>query len=185
MNKIYTKTGDKGTTSLVGGVKVKKDDDRIEAYGTVDELNSYIGLLITKVADGSDKQFLEGIQNVLFVIGSYLATDQSKSVLRKSTVIDEHMVKTIENEIDNILGIIPPQKTFILPGGTEAASIAHICRTICRRAERRIYAMADSSKIDEYLLEYINRLSDYLYVFARKLNFISGEEEKIWQKTCK
>jgi cob(I)alamin adenosyltransferase len=100
-------------------------------------------------------------------------------------VIDEHMVKTIENEIDNILGIIPPQKTFILPGGTEAASIAHICRTICRRAERRIYAMADSSNIDEFLLEYINRLSDYLYVFARKLNFISGEEEKIWQKTCK
>ena len=102
MNKIYTKTGDKGTTSLVGGVRVKKDDDRIEAYGTVDELNSYIGLLITKVTDEDDKQFLEGIQNVLFVIGSYLATDQSKSVLRKSTVIDEHMVKTIENEIDNI-----------------------------------------------------------------------------------
>ncbi len=184
MNKVYTKTGDKGTTSLVGGQRVKKDDERIEAYGTVDELNSYIGLLISKIQNSEDKQFLEEIQNSLFVIGSYLATDQKTTELHIYSLLDVNAVESIEKEIDGIMNIIPAQKTFILPGGTEMASLAHVCRTVCRRAERRIYSLADDIEIDVVLLQFMNRLSDYLYVLARKLNFIANIEEKTWKKTC-
>jgi len=182
--KVYTKTGDKGTTSLVGGVRVLKTDERIEAYGTADELNSHLGLLASLMDDGDDKQMVENIQNKLFVVSSYLATDQSKTALKNCSIVAESDVKLIEEEIDKIQEIIPRQNNFILPGGTYKASIAHVCRTICRRTERRILALTGEVQIDGNILAFINRLSDYLYVLARKLNFIEGKDEKIWKKSC-
>lgn len=184
ISKVYTKTGDKGTTSLVGGVRVLKTDERIEAYGTADELNSHLGLLASLMDEGADKQMIENIQNKLFVVSSYLATDQSKTDLSTYSIVTEKDVILIEKEIDKILEIIPPQTNFILPGGTYKASIAHVCRTICRRTERRILSLTGEVQIDSNILAFINRLSDYLYVLARKLNFIEGKDEKIWKKSC-
>lgn len=182
--KVYTKTGDKGTTSLVGGVRVLKTDERIEAYGTADELNSHLGLLASLMDEGGDKQMIESIQNKLFVVCSYLATDQSQTALSNFSIVTDADVKLIEDEIDKIQEIIPRQNNFILPGGTYKASIAHVCRTICRRTERRILVLTGDVQIDSNILAFINRLSDYLYVLARKLNFIEGKDEKIWKKSC-
>lgn len=185
INKVYTRTGDKGTTSLVGGIRVSKTDIRIEAYGTVDELNSNIGLLASFLSDGDDKEILEHIQNTLFNICSYLATDTTKTPEYKSAVVEPEEVTMLEQLVDDIQQTLPVLHSFVLPGGTQAASIAHVCRTICRRAERRIYALADKVDLCDVVLSYINRLSDYLFVLARKLNFIEGQQEKIWHKSCK
>ena len=187
---IYTKTGDKGTTSLVGGQRVSKTDRRLEAYGTIDELNSQLGLLITYVEDAADLEVLNNIQNGLFVVGGYLATDQSSTELRQQTVVTDVMVKGIEHAIDRITAEIPPLRAFVLPGGTRGAAEAHVCRTVCRRAERRIIDLnnhllaEEKPEIDGNVLAYINRISDFLFVLARKLNIISNQEEIVWKNTC-
>jgi len=185
VTKVYTKTGDKGTTSLIGGVKVRKTDARIEAYGTVDELSSQLGLLASFVKDGANKNFIYGIQRNLFTISSYLATDKAKTPLAPSFTFSPDEVDVVEAEIDRILDNIPPQTSFILPGGSHEAALAHVCRTVCRRAERRIFFLNETTELDPAVLQYVNRLSDYLFVLARKLNFIDGVREKTWNKSCK
>jgi cob(I)alamin adenosyltransferase len=136
--KLYTKTGDKGQTGLIGGTRVSKNDIRIEAYGTVDELNSFIGLLTVQQIPDAERVFLRYIQNQLFVIGSHLATDQSKTTLHKASVLTENDIRAIENEIDRIDQLLPALSSFVLPGGSQTGALSHICRTITRRAERRI-----------------------------------------------
>ena len=181
---IYTRTGDNGMTSLVGGVRVSKRDIRLEAYGTVDELNSHLGLLLTYLKDKNKDQVF-AIQNKLFSVASYLATDQSKIKLRKQSVLTEDDSKELENAIDELQAQLPHIEHFILPGGCQASAQCHICRTICRRAERRIIVLTEEIKIDPNLLKYMNRLSDYLFVLARKLNFLYNVEEIYWQRSCK
>lgn len=183
---VYTKTGDKGMTSLVGGVRVSKTHPRLEAYGTVDELNSQIGLLITYVNDEADREILFEIQRKLFSVGSYLATDQDHKELRPQSIIHLEDVEALEHVIDNIDAVLPPLRLFILPGGSQGAAVCHICRTVCRRAERRILELEETGvEIDNNLMSYMNRLSDYLFVFSRKLNNSEGGTEIIWQKSCK
>lgn len=177
ITKVYTKTGDEGMTSLVGGVKVKKTNSRIEAYGTVDELSANLGLLASFMKDGPDKNVIYRIQRNLFTVCSYLATDKTQTKLAPSYTLDAAEVELLENEIDKILAGIPQQTAFILPGGSHEAAIAHVCRTVCRRAERRIFFLAETTKLDPEVLQYVNRLSDYLFVLARKLNFIDGVRE--------
>lgn len=185
ITKVYTKTGDEGMTTLIGGVKVKKTNSRIEAYGTVDELSAHLGWLATYMKDGDDKKLLLKVQNNLFVVGAYLATDKSQTSLAPSYTLDPDAVEALEQRIDAILDAIPQQTDFILPGGTHAAALAHVCRTVCRRAERRIFFLGETAKLDPEVLQYINRLSDYLFVLARKLNFNEGIREKVWRKGWK
>ena len=168
---IYTRTGDKGTTSLVGGQRVSKAHDRIESYGTVDELNSFIGLLITALNDEKDTDFLSFIQHKLFTIGSYLATDQAS-------------IERIEREIDRLDNELPKMHAFILPGGCRSAALAHVCRTVCRRAERQIYRLAENCPVEEPVLIFMNRLSDYFFVLARKECINNNGKEIIWDYTC-
>ena len=185
INKVYTKTGDKGMTSLVGGVKVKKTNSRIEAYGTVDELSAHLGMLASFMKDGPGKDLIYRTQTNLFTVCSYLATDKSQTPLAPSYTLDVEEVKLLEDEIDRINANIPQPESFILPGGSQEAAIAHVCRTVCRRAERRVFFLAETTQLDSEVLQYLNRLSDYLYVLARKLNFVDGVREKIWKKTWK
>lgn len=182
---IYTKTGDSGMTSLVGGVRVSKTHPRLEAYGTIDELNSQIGLLITYILDAADRENLLEIQRKLFSVGSYLATDQEYKELRPQSIIHSEDVEHLEHMIDEIDALLPPLKLFILPGGSQAAAVCHVCRTVCRRAERCILSLAEIINIDSTLIAYINRLSDYFFVLSRRLNNLNGENEIIWQKSCK
>ena len=181
---IYTGTGDKGTTSLVGGQRVSKAHQRIESYGTVDELNSFIGLLITALDDQKDRDFLLFIQHKLFTIGSYLATDQEQTELRVESMIFPETITRMEKEIDRIDSDLPKMRNFVLPGGTRSASLAHVCRTVCRRAERQIYRLAETIPVEEPVLIFMNRLSDYLFVFARKECILANGEEIIWDNTC-
>lgn len=181
-SNVYTRTGDKGTTALIGGTRVPKTHDRLEAYGTVDELNSYLGLLITYLNDGPDRTFLRNVQNNLFNLCSNLATDQSRTPLLETSIITEDMVQEIEREIDQVDSRNDPLTSFILPGGSRAASVAHLSRTVCRRAERRILKLAESVDVSPELLSYVNRLSDYLFVLARKINKEEKKEEIFWRK---
>lgn len=169
--KIYTKTGDKGTTSLVGGTRVAKCCDRLESYGTIDELNSSLGVVVTYCTDDADREFLLRVQNELFVIGGNLATDTSTHKLSEGTTVKEEMVSRIEAEIDRLTQLVPEQRFFILPGGCRGAAFAHVARTICRRAERCILRLEQcDADVDALVMAYVNRLSDYLFVLARKLN---------------
>ena len=186
MTKIYTCTGDKGTTSLVGGKRIKKSDARIEAYGTIDELSSHLGLLVTMlVSDYSERELLLRIQNCLFVIGSHLATDQSHTPLPHYAQLPEGEVELLEERIDQILAVLPEATGFVLPGGTMAAAQCHVCRTVCRRAERRIAVLSETAKVGTEIIQYVNRLSDYLFVLAKKINFNAGQQEIIWEKPCR
>ena len=179
--KIYTKTGDKGQTSLIGGVRVPKCCERLESYGTVDELNSNIGLLITYCTDRHDVNFLIDVQTKLFVIGSYLATDQKQTALKSISVVTDDMVSSLETEIDSIEAVLPPVRLFVLPGGCRTAALCHVCRTVCRRAERSVLRLQSSGcEVDDNVIAFLNRLSDYLFVLARKLNVNEGHEEIIW-----
>lgn len=180
---IYTKTGDKGKTSLVGGQRVSKCCDRLESYGTADELNSHIGVLITYCEKEEDRQFLTDVQAALFVVGGYLATDTSERDVRPGNIVTPEMVSGIEREIDRIDALLPPLRLFILPGGCRAAGYAHVCRTVCRRTERCILRLAESgAEIDDNVLAYINRLSDYFFILARKLNQDNGTEDIVWRR---
>lgn len=199
--KIYTKTGDTGTTSLVGGIRIGKDDARLEAYGTIDELNSHIGLLAAMTDYGKsvctnqasdtvtyDSNELQWIQNALFAIGSFLATDLSQTKVRQESLITECMVSRLEQSIDRLGAELPPLKSFVLPGGTVTAAQCNVCRTVCRRAERNIISMikSSSSEMCQYanLLKFINRLSDYFFVLSRKINNNAGVNEFFWQNVC-
>jgi cob(I)alamin adenosyltransferase len=182
-SNVYTRTGDKGMTSLIGGIRVPKTHARLEAYGTVDELNSQIGVLMSYVNDEHDYNFLLGIQNMLFVVGSNLATDTSMRQLSQGSVVAPEKVMEMEKEIDELDASLPPLRAFVLPSGCRAAAVAHVCRTVCRRAERRILALRDTCEVDEQVMLYVNRLSDYLFVFARKLNVLAGNSEIFWKRT--
>ena len=167
--KIYTKTGDKGTTSLIGGTKVPKSDLRIEAYGTVDELNSYLGLLSDHLnAAGCVTPLLNEIQDRLFTIGASLACDPEKEPKLKIPDLKEEDIQALESDIDRMETELPPMKSFILPGGHVAVSTAHITRCVCRRAERACVRLQDQHLfVEPLVLRYLNRLSDYLFVLAR------------------
>lgn len=183
MGKVYTKTGDRGQTSLVGGQRVSKCCDRLESYGTVDELNSHIGLLIAYCADAHDVEYLTDVQRTLFVVGGYLATDNSAREVRPGNIVTAEMVERLEAEIDRMETMVPPLRLFILPGGCRAAAEAHVCRTVCRRAERCVFRLVEcGADVDEQVTAYLNRLSDYLFVLARKLNADEGTEDVVWRR---
>lgn len=191
--RVYTKTGDNGTTALVGGVRIKKTDIRLEAYGTVDELNSQIGLLVALMEEqcvenetvGSLREKLIRIQNSLFIVGTHLATDQSKTPLYPSAILPEGETEMLEQAIDSMNAQLPEKQGFVLPGGTVAAAQAHVCRTVCRRAERRIAQLAEIAKVGPEIMQYINRLSDYLFILAKIINFNMGHGEIVWQSPCR
>ena len=185
ITKVYTKTGDDGNTSLVGGIRINKADVRLEAYGTVDELNSHIGLLSAYVEDDEIDAILTRIQSDLFIVGTHLATDQSQTPLYPSAILPEEEVSFVEREIDRILSELPEKLGFVLPGGSISASQAHVCRTVSRRAERCAIRLAQEAKVGKEILHFLNRLSDYFFVLAKKMNNIEGKSEKIWQKPCK
>ena len=182
ITRVYTKKGDDGMTSLVGGVKVSKTNSRIEAYGTVDELSADLGLLASWMKDGEDKDLIFRIQRNLFTICSNLATDSAKTPIAPSYMLPYEEVDILEDQIDFINHSIPPLESFILPGGCHEAALCHVCRTVCRRAERRIFFLHETAEVGQEILSYINRLSDYLFVLARKLNFVEGIREKTWKK---
>ena len=166
--KIYTKTGDKGFTSLIGGTRVPKHHLRIESYGTVDELNSYIGLIRDQDITTHDKDLLKEIQDRLFTIGSSLAADpeKSKMVIPDLALTD---IELLEQEMDSMNETLPPLKHFILPGGSNIISYCHIARCVCRRAERLVVHLAEESVVDDKVIIYLNRLSDYLFTLGRKV----------------
>jgi cob(I)alamin adenosyltransferase len=178
---IYTRTGDDGTTGLIGGTRVEKDDLHLEAYGTVDELNSWIGLIRSQPLDARDTSFLIDIQKMLFVIGGRLATDTSKIDLSAKLPCGEEDILLLEREIDRILDTLVPQTNFILPGGDDAVSYCHLARTVCRRAERRAYQLSKKVEIPSELMKYLNRLSDFLFVLSRKFAQDNGIEEIPWK----
>jgi cob(I)alamin adenosyltransferase len=181
-SKIYTKTGDAGRTSLIGGTKVPKSHIRINAYGTVDELNAFIGLLSDQLSDMHSRELLREIQDRLFTIGSSLACDPDKEVAMKIPDLKESDILLLENEIDAMNEKLPEMKSFILPGGHVAVSTAHICRTICRRAERIIVELDALEPLGQPLIiKYLNRLSDYLFVLARYIGQLLGAEEIKWE----
>lgn len=183
MSKVYTKTGDAGTTSLVGGKRVDKACARLESYGTIDELNAQVGLLLTYVTEQADRECLVAVQNCLFVVGAQLATEP-ESPHKPSSFVTLDDVTALEKNIDLAAEGLPKWRGFTLPGGCRAAALAHVCRTVCRRAERRIVELASTATVSPEVLQYINRLSDYLFVLAKKLNFIAGQSEKLWNNAC-
>ena len=184
---IYTRTGDEGTTSLVGGVRVPKTHVRLEAYGTIDELNAYLGMLVSLIENSEDKDLLLFVQHRLFSVGAYLATDQSCTVQRQESFISVEDIQRLEGRIDCLDAELPPLKAFVLPGGSYPASVCHVCRTVCRRAERRMLALEEQGicEIDAIYKSFINRLSDYLFILSRKLNQLAQTDEIYWIKTCK
>ncbi|GAA4728587.1 cob(I)yrinic acid a,c-diamide adenosyltransferase [Flavisolibacter ginsenosidimutans] len=180
--KIYTKTGDKGATSLIGGTKVPKNDIRIETYGTVDELNSWIGYINDLFKDDEFKTELKEIQDRLFTIGSSLATDAEKEPKLKLPDLHQSDIVFLENRIDGMTAGLPPMKSFILPGGHATVSSIHIVRCVCRRAERLCVNMQQHELfVDEKIIQYLNRLSDYLFTLARYAAQKLGAEEIPWK----
>lgn len=181
---IYTRTGDKGMTSLVGGKRVSKTHIRLEAYGTVDELNSLLGLLNTYLAVEDDQKALLWVQHKLFAVGSYLATDISNTELRPESQITDDDIIRLEKMIDEADAHLPSLKAFVIPGGNRGSAVCQVCRTVCRRAERRILAMSEVCDVTGNVPAFINRLSDYLFVLARKINILTGTDEICWDKSC-
>lgn len=184
--KIYTKTGDKGTTALFGGTRVPKHHIRIESYGTVDELNSHIGLVRDQDIAASHKKFLEHIQNKLFTVGAILATDPEKAILKSGKErlnipkISAADIEALEHEMDRMNELLPPMTHFVLPGGHQTVSFCHIARCVCRRSERLAAQLNDFEAVDKAVLKYLNRLSDYLFVLARMLTQELQAEEIKW-----
>lgn len=184
--KVYTKTGDQGTTALFGGTRVPKHHIRIESYGTVDELNSFIGLIRDQEIDVRSKEILVHIQNKLFTVGAVLATDPEKAILKNGKErlniqkISDDEITLLENEMDIMNDTLPPMTHFVLPGGHTTVSYCHIARCVCRRAERLATNLNEFSPVESNVLKYLNRLSDYLFVLARKLSHDLGADEVKW-----
>lgn len=178
--KVYTKTGDKGTTVLIGGTRVAKNNVRLEAYGGIDELNSYLGMIRSYPIDEESRKELIEIQNILFVVGANLATDTAVSNLQQKMPCTDADVAYLEQAIDRMDAELPPLQYFVLPGGDPAVSACHIARTVCRRVERRIVDMSEAIEVEDVIVRYINRLSDYLFVLGRKLAKDCGLEEEKW-----
>ncbi|MEO1012594.1 MAG: cob(I)yrinic acid a,c-diamide adenosyltransferase [Bacteroidota bacterium] len=184
--KIYTKTGDKGTTALFGGTRVPKHHIRIDSYGTVDELNSWLGLIRDQKTDQDTQKMLEHIQDTLFTVGAILATDPEKAVLKNGKKrlnipkIEEEHIALLETEMDRMEDNLPQMTHFILPGGHPTVSYCHIARTVCRRAERLAVQLHEKEPFDAEVLVYLNRLSDYLFVLARKLSKDLQAKEVKW-----
>jgi cob(I)alamin adenosyltransferase len=181
MTKIYTKTGDKGDTGLFGGGRVPKYSLRIDAYGTVDELNSFVGLASTEVKDTDVEALLEKIQNELFTVGSNLAApDIEKDKNGIIPKVTEDFIKDAENAIDKFEEKLEPLKNFILPGGSKGAALLHVCRTVCRRAERKVVELKSKEIVNDNIVIFLNRLSDLFFVLARHENQVSGIPDKKW-----
>ena len=180
---VYTLTGDKGTTSLVGGQRVAKDDIRVEAYGTVDELNAHIGMLAHAIKGEMPEveQLIFKIQNKLFNLGAYLATEQT-DVEAPVYGLSNDDVKAVEAMIDVLDEQLPPMRGFILPGGAQASVCCDICRTVTRRAERRVVTLASQAPVNPLVLRFLNRLSDFFFILARHCNVTSGVEEVLWDR---
>jgi cob(I)alamin adenosyltransferase len=177
--KVYTKKGDEGQTGLIGGTRIFKDDIRIRAYGEVDELNSWIGVIRSYDIISSEIDFLISVQNNLFTIGSHLANDADKSRM-KLPEIHESDVEAIENEIDKLETSLEPMKNFVLPGGDELTGFIHVARCVCRRAERAVVTLHQANSVQEIILKYLNRLSDYLFVLSRTAQKRHGSTEIPW-----
>lgn len=178
--KIYTKTGDKGMTSLVGGTRISKGDLKIESYGTVDELNSWIGLLRDQPVNESRRDLLKEIQDRLFTIGADLASEHEQTKKKIPDLFDTD-IQLLENEMDKMDTEIPPLRAFVLPGGHQSVSFAHVARTVCRRAERLVIRLSEVEETNELIVKYLNRLSDYLFVLSRKMTQELGTEEVSWK----
>ncbi len=178
--KVYTKTGDKGTTALIGGKRVRKNHQRIEAYGTADELISFLGLLRDYCGEAKHKEFIFKIQNELMVLSAILATD-CESTLDKIPGLSKESIETIEKEIDSLEILLPPLKAFVIPGGHPAVSTCHIARTVCRRTERTVLSLAENEVVPDIVIAYLNRLSDYLFVLSRLLTTENHADEIIWK----
>ena len=182
MFKIYTKTGDKGGTSLIGGVRVPKNHIRIESYGTIDELNSYMGMVSDLCNNDYMILSIQNIQDRLFTIGSELAVSPDKIVKMKLPSLYEEDIIWLENEIDSLNEVLPEMRSFILPGGCLCASTCHVARSICRRAERICVSMQENSEvISPLIIKYLNRLSDYLFVLARFITYMNNGVELEWK----
>jgi cob(I)alamin adenosyltransferase len=177
--KIYTKTGDSGSTSLLGGTRVAKSDERIDAYGTVDELNSYVGLVRDQEVNAGRRELLKEIQDRLFTIGASLAADPRKDVPKIPDLLESDVAR-LENEIDRMNEDLPQLRHFVLPGGHQSVSFCHVARCVCRRAERLVVSLSQHEFVAELVIVYLNRLSDYLFVLSRKMAHELGAEEVIW-----
>lgn len=178
--KIYTKTGDTGQTSLLGGTRVLKSNERIEAYGTVDELNSYIGLVRDQDVNFPRRSLLKEIQDRLFTVGSSLAADPEKNRTVLPDLLESD-VTLLEAQMDAMNAYLPELKAFILPGGHPSVSLCHVARTVCRRAERQVIRLSQEEPVNGLVIKYLNRLSDYLFVLARQMAYDLGAEEVKWQ----
>ena len=180
--KIYTKGGDKGETSLLGGTRVPKSHDRVEAYGNLDELNSFIGLIRDQQINDHYRQVLIRIQENLFIAEALVARDPEKTTRQLPTLQDDE-IGVLEKEIDEMNEKLPPLHNFILPGGHTSVSYCQITRTVCRRAERSLIRLNQTGQVEDIIIRYLNRLSDYLFVLARKLSKDLGAEETLWMTT--
>lgn len=178
--KIYTKTGDQGTTSLFGGKRLSKADLRIDTYGTVDELNSYIGLLRDQQVNEKRKAVLVEIQDRLFTIGSSLATEPGNTKVKIPQLIDSD-IEFLEKEIDTMDAQLEPMRSFVLPGGHQSVSFCHVARTVCRRAERLVIALNTTESVEPMVIKYLNRLSDYLFMLSRQMTLELKAEETPWK----
>lgn len=181
--KIYTRTGDAGTTSLVGGKRVRKDSIRLDAYGSIDELNSFLGLLLAQGELDSDmRHTLVMVQNKLFNVGAYLATDNTDNPMVEPAGLGHKAIGELERQIDLMTDRLPQLRAFILPGGCSTGAIANVCRAVCRRAERRVIALTQEARVDDIVIRFLNRLSDYLFTLGRYANHLAGTHEQEWQK---
>lgn len=178
--KIYTKKGDQGTTGILGGVRLPKHHLRIESYGTVDELNSFVGALRDQVNEDDLKSQLISIQEELFTMGSHLASDPEKNKMKLPDLREEDVTR-LEQEMDKMDEKLPEMRSFVLPGGHPAVSAAHVCRCVCRRAERNCVALSEVEFVDEKILRYLNRLSDYFFMLSRQLTQNYGVMEIPWK----
>jgi cob(I)alamin adenosyltransferase len=180
--KIYTRRGDDGSTGLFGGPRVRKDDLRVAAYGDVDELNSTLGVAREEVLGQPDLlAFIDSLQSELFTLGAELATPQADKAPKEVPHVEESHVQRLEREIDRLTATLPEMKSFILPGGSRPGAALHLCRTVCRRAERKVVSLAESSDVSPHALAYLNRLSDLLFVMARAANLRAGGREIPWK----